>query len=149
MIAVPFVTSEAVLSRSPSWRRVFWGCKCQLRFGGAKALAGDVHRAWRWTYRTATVVAAVRVPLCNERLSAGLLFHGSLLCCGRLYGGLLLGNRPFFGGALPLSDDPCFDAPCSDGDDPIFDDVLVLCYDASEVLVCMSRVGGVVVLEFS
>ena len=90
------------------------------------------------------MVAAVRVPLCNERLSAGLLFRGSLLYCGRLYGGLLLGNRPFFGGALPLSDDPC-----SDGADPVFDDVLILCHDASEVLGCMSRVGGVVVLEFS
>ena len=89
------------------------------------------------------MVAAVRVPLCSERLSAGLLFRGSLLYCGRLYGGLLLGNRLFFGGALPLSDDPC-----SDGHDPVFDDVSTLYHDASEVLGCMSRVGGVVVLEF-
>ena len=120
-----------------------------MRLGGAKALAGDVHRAWRWTYRTATVVAAVMVLLCNERLSAGLLFRGSSPCYDRLYGGLLLGNRLFFGGALPSSDGPCSDGPCADGDDPVFDDVLILYLDGSEVLgCCTSRVGGVVVLEF-
>ena len=101
------------------------------------------------------MVAAVRVPLCNERLSAGLLFRGSLPCYDRLYAVLLLGNRLFFGGALPLSDGPCSDGPCSDGDDPIadddpiFDDVLILDHDAFEVLgCCTSRVTGVAVLAF-
>ena len=114
-----------------------------MRLGGATALAGDVHRAWRWTYRTTTVVAAVKVPSCSERLNAGLLFRGSLLYCDRLCGGLLHGNRLFFGGARPLSY-----GLCSDGHDPVFDDVPILCHDASEALACMSRVGGVVVLEF-
>ena len=125
------------------------GCKCQQRLGDAKVFAGDVHGAWRWTYRTATVVAAaVRVPLCNGRLSAGLLFRGSLLYCDCLYGGLLLGNRQFFGGALALSDGPYSDGPWLDGDDPVFDDVLILSHDASEVSGCMNHVGGVGVLEF-
>lgn len=89
------------------------------------------------------MVAAVKVLSCDERLSAGLLFRGSLLYCDRLYGGLLLGNRLFFGGAPPLSD-----VPCSDGHDPVFDDFLILYHDASEGLAYMSRVGGVVVLGF-
>ena len=94
------------------------------------------------------MVAAVKVPSCNERLSAGLLFHGSLLYCDHLYDGLLLGNRLFFGGALPLSDGRCSDDPCSDGDDPVYDDVLILYHDVSEVLGCMNRAEGVEVLEF-
>ena len=95
------------------------------------------------------MVAVVKVPLCSERKSAGLLFRGSLLYCDRWYGGLLLGNRLFFGGARPLSDGLYSDGPCSDGDDPVFDDVLILYHDASsEVLDCMSRVEGVVVLAF-
>ena len=118
-----------------------------MRVGGATELAGDVHRAWRWTCKTATVVAAVRVPSCNERLSVGLLFHGKLFYCDHLYDGLLLGSRLFFGGALTLSDGRCSDDPCSDGDDPVFGDVLIPYHDASEVLGCMSRAEEVGVLE--
>ena len=89
------------------------------------------------------MAAAVKVPSCSERLNAGLLFRGSLLYCDGLCGGLLHGNRLCFGGARPWSD-----GRCSDGHDPVFDDVLILCHGASEALACMSLRGGVVVLEF-
>ena len=92
------------------------------------------------------VVVGVRVPLCNEMSTAGLLSHGSSPCYvyDRIPDGLLFGGGLFFGGALSLAH-----VPLSDGDDPISDAAPIPHNDVSEALDGTSQGVGAASSELS
>ncbi len=99
-------TSQVASSHSTTLTLAFWEYKYRLRRVVEKALAEDVRRAWRLTYKTVAVVAAVRVPLYSgmpivSLLSRGGWIYRNLLCDDLLAGGGLLSD----------------DAPLSDGGD--------------------------------
>ena len=86
------------------------------------------------------VVVGVRVPLCNEMSTAGLLSHGSSPCYvyDRIPDGLL------FGSALSLAH-----LPLSDGDDPISDAAPIPHNDVREALDGTSQGVGAASSELS
>ena len=90
----------------------------------------------------------MRVPLCIEMSTAGLLSHGSSPCYvyDRIPDGLLFGGGLFFGGALSLAHVPLSDG---DGDDPISDAAPIPHNDVSEALDGTSQGVGAASSELS
>ena len=82
-----------------------------------------------------TVGAVVKSLSCNEMQSAGFSAHSSLLYHHLWYDDLVFGDARLLGDALHLGE-----APVSDGDGLVFDDVPIPRSDVSEVSVHTSRV---------
>ena len=103
-----------------------------------------MHQVWHLTCKLVVVVVVVRVPLCNEMSTAGLLSHGSSPCYDRIHDGLLFGGVPFSGCAQSLTDVPLYH-----GDDPIFDDAPIPQNDVFEALDGTSQGVGAASSELS